>query len=257
MPTVRCSRLGMLDTQGAAILRIPGRARESDHVRERFWSIQSGKFNPKGYLLLLASTDGRIHRALTHEPAWWSSLPANARGEITGPSSRVMDVRQRNDGLLMVLISQPKDNWRRLPQPARGFTGLSFPRLLLIDPDKGELRRVRLIPPQAQDGSPPLRFRTTVAPTSAVTDQLTDMQPQRSTQHSRTWARINKCERHPWIRGSDDPAISRQHCHDSSVTAGVGKSMDRARIDSDGSSRSPQRGWSLRKSCLNPLVGGK
>jgi hypothetical protein len=125
-------RLELLDTGGELLLRVLGRAR--DHEAEKFWVAQSGPFNRRGYSLMLVSTDGKVHRSLVHEPSWWLSLPSGPRGSLTGPISRVADVRERSDGTLLVIVSQAKPGWRSIPTTPKGGMETRYEaRLLAID----------------------------------------------------------------------------------------------------------------------------
>jgi hypothetical protein len=138
----RRSRPELLDTKGQAILKVVGRARESDHQRGIFWTLQSGVISPKGFLIQQVNLDGRVLQSLAVEPSWWQHVPPNARGERVAPSSRIVDIHQREDGLLLVTVVHPRENWRRLPRHGRGFEELSAARLIVIDPVRLEVRGI-------------------------------------------------------------------------------------------------------------------
>jgi hypothetical protein len=87
-----------------------------------FWIAQFSASAGLGYDLLQVDTTLRVVSALRRRPRWWQSS-APSQNPILDASSRVADLRDLGNGVVAVLIAQPRDDWRTVPVDRRYYTG--------------------------------------------------------------------------------------------------------------------------------------
>lgn len=81
---------------------------------DRLWVAQFALSRGHGYDLLQADTSGRVHSAVRRRPAWWVTADLSAFSHEPIPSSRVVAIREIAEGVVAILIAQPKPDWERV-----------------------------------------------------------------------------------------------------------------------------------------------
>jgi hypothetical protein len=76
----------------------------------------------RGYDLLLIDVAPRVYWSVRRLPEWWNS--AAIYGPVRHvPTSRIQDIREISDGVVAVMIAQPRDDWKRIAVDAQTNAG--------------------------------------------------------------------------------------------------------------------------------------
>ncbi len=108
----------------------PVRVLAASRNPHRFWIGQFDLSEGVGYDLLLTDPGGHVFAAFRRRPVWWKS-PRIIGLKTFVPTSRVQAVREIRNGLLLVLVAQPRSDWK---------PGTADPRNLMASSDAYEAR---------------------------------------------------------------------------------------------------------------------
>lgn len=132
-------------TAGPLRVLAPVRARRS----ARLWVAQYAIHDGRGYDLFQVDSRGEVSIALQRRPEWWISGRAQAAIREPITSSRVVAMRELNDGIIAVLAAQPRAEWRTIHIDSRTFAGWwnrYESHLELIDTRQGRLLATARLP---------------------------------------------------------------------------------------------------------------